>query len=226
MLNFVTLTPINVQNPRTPNICYLPITHRTITIRSSAQPSKSKSQSHLQDTETSLISIITGLKTHITPTNSENHKEICECVTKLENQNGFSRAPPLELISGKWQLSATDSKAVYKNKGSVTGFPGVSCNRVVVDLQKTGRRARTIEDVSAFWGLWGFRNVLEGGWSVDDRGSLSVTYAKLKVFGEDGLEIRSDSKAVLKTSYCSDLIRIGRSGMGEFYVFMKIKDKI
>lgn len=175
-----------------------------------AQPLESKPAS---ESESELLSALNSLPSHVTEDGM-----IADQVRALENAGGFSRIPPRKLYVAAWRLAATDATAVRRNGGGVTGIPGFRCARLSVELARTGR-ARTVEHMSAIWGLLNAVNVLEGSWKVDDRGVLNVTYASLVLLG--GLfNLRADSKAVLQTTYCSPALRIGRSGKGEFYVFV------
>lgn len=125
------------------------------------------------------------------------------------------------LLQGKWKLVLTDSLAVEKNAGSITGLgslPGAQCLGVSVILNKDGS-ARTVEKIKVFGGLINGENTLQGTWRVTGKGILEVTYASAVLLGKS--KIRADSKAVLRTTYCSQKLRLGRSGSGEFYVFAK-----
>lgn len=125
------------------------------------------------------------------------------------------------LLQGKWKLVLTDSLAVEKNAGSITGLgslPGAQCLGVSVVLSKDGS-ARTVETIKVFGGLINGDNTLQGTWRVTGKGMLEVTYASAVLLGKK--KIRADSKAVLRTTYCSQKMRLGRSGSGEFYVFVK-----
>ena len=114
----------------------------------------------------------------------------------------------------------TDSEAVVKNAGSITGLgnlPFAQCLCVNVVLEKDGR-AKTVEKVKVMGGVSEGENVLTGKWTVD-RDVLNVTYANAVLMGR--MTLRADSKAVLKTTYCSDSIRVGRSQSGDVYAFIK-----
>lgn len=124
------------------------------------------------------------------------------------------------LLQGTWRLILTDSKAVEKNAGSITGLgnlPGARCTNVEVRLERDGK-ASTVERVKVFGGLLDGENALEGKWRVDGS-TLEVTYAKAILMGK--ATVRADSKAVLRTTFCSRRTRIGRSASGELYVFQK-----
>ncbi|CAN8067218.1 unnamed protein product [Agarophyton chilense] len=125
------------------------------------------------------------------------------------------------LLPGKWRLILTNSKAVEKNAGSITGLgslPGARCISVAVILNKDGS-ARTVEEIKVFGGLMNGENSLEGKWRITGKGMLEVTYARAVLLGRT--KLRADSKAVLRTSYCSRKIRLGRSASDEFYVFVR-----
>lgn len=141
---------------------------------------------------------------------------------------GFSSSSRLQsLIPGKWTLLFTDSNAVIKNAGSITGLgslPGAKCTRVDVILERGGR-ARTVESVTVF-GLLNGENTLIGKWKLAGKGenTLEVTYASAILMGRTTL--RADSKAVLNTTYCGNRVRIGRSASGDLFVFERVRKLI
>lgn len=160
---------------------------------------------------------------HVIEQGSSRHERTSSAVVALEGLTGFGTRGTgrTRLLSGLWRLAATDSPAVAKNAGSISGLaalPGVRCSSVAVALRRDGA-ARTVEEVKVL-GFVG-RNILEGTWTVAGKGEdrLEVTYASATLVG--GFKLRADSKAVLTTTYCSKDIRIGRSGKGDFYVFVK-----
>lgn len=128
-------------------------------------------------------------------------------------------------LVGRWLLLYTDSQAVVKNGGSITGLgslPGARCKRVEVHLEGNGK-ARTIESVTAF-GLVDGENALIGKWTLGGKAgcTLEVTYAEALLLGKATL--RANSKAVLETTYVGDSIRVGRaSGSGDFFVFQRLE---
>lgn len=127
------------------------------------------------------------------------------------------------LLPGTWELVLTDSAAVEKNEGSITGLgslPGAKCKRVKVELRQDGK-ARTVEGIEVFAGLMKGENALVGKWRVAGKGgrTLEVTYANALLMGK--VTVRADSKAVLETTYCSERLRIGRSKGAEFYLFVR-----
>lgn len=85
-------------------------------------------------------------------------------------------------------------------------------------LGKDGQ-AQTTENVSLLFNLIRSRIALSGKWSIEKRDALHVTYASALMF--DKWRLRADSKAVLKTTYCSKRVRIGRSANNDFYVFVR-----
>lgn len=146
-------------------------------------------------------------------------------VAQLEiNAAGFGAPARLRaLLPAVWQLVLTDSDAVRKNAGSVTGLgslPGARCTRVDVVLAKDGR-AKTVEKIEVFGGLMNGENALVGKWTLTGKAKsiLEVTYASAVLMGKS--TVRADSKAVLKITYCSRDVRIGRSESGDFYVFVR-----
>lgn len=117
----------------------------------------------------------------------------------------------------------TDSDAVEKNGGSITGLgnlPGARCTWVEVVLEADGK-ARTVEGIEVFGGVMQGKNELVGRWQVGGKGGrvLEVTYASAILMGKT--KVRADSKAVLETTYCGDRLRVGRSGHGDVYVFVR-----
>lgn len=89
-------------------------------------------------------------------------------------------------------------------------------------LGKDGQ-AQTTENVSLMFNLIRSRIVLLGKWSIEKRDALHVTYANAVMF--DRWRLRADSKAVLKTTYCSKRVRIGRSANDDFYVFVRDEEE-
>lgn len=150
----------------------------------------------------------------------EEFAKASQLVTRLERVGGgFGDKRIVGMLPGRWELILTNSRAVEKNGGSITGLgslPGASCLGVVVDLEKGGK-AKTTEKIKVFAGLMEGENCLEGKWSFVKGGILEVTYAQAVLMGKS--KVRADSKAVLRTTYCSRQIRVGRSESGEFYVF-------
>ncbi|KAI0565320.1 hypothetical protein FGB62_19g258 [Gracilaria domingensis] len=150
-----------------------------------------------------------------------------QLVSDLEKTSGGFRVNNNKLkglLPGKWRLVLTNSKAVEKNAGSITGLgslPGAKCTRVDVILNKDGT-ARTVEGIEVFGGLIKGENSLEGKWRITGNGVLEVTYARAVLLGKT--KIRADSKAVLRTSYCSANVRLARSASGEFYVFVQDRE--
>lgn len=146
-----------------------------------------------------------------------------ELLSDLENTTGFSISKQLRRnIPGNWRLIITDANAVIRNAGSITGLsnlPLCSCETVDVCLERNGQ-ARTIESLKLF-GATSSSNSLVGKWQVvgprDD--ILEVTYADANLFGK--FSLRANSKAVLRTTYCSQGLRVGRSRSGNFYIFAK-----
>lgn len=127
------------------------------------------------------------------------------------------------LLPGNWELVLTDSVAVEKNAGSITGLgslPGAKCKKVTVELDRDGA-ARTVEGIEVFAGLMKGENALIGKWKVTGKGGrmLEVTYARALLMGK--AKVRADSKAVLETTYCSERMRVGRSKGGDFYFFLR-----
>lgn len=136
---------------------------------------------------------------------------------------GVSAGRLKTLLPGKWTLVLTDSVAVEKNAGSITGLgslPGARCKRVDVVLDSDGK-ARTVEAIKVFGGLMDGENALIGKWRLSGKSgrTLEVTYASALLMGK--ATVRADSKAVLETTYCSNRLRIGRSKGGEFYLFLR-----
>lgn len=139
------------------------------------------------------------------------------------SRSGFSSATKLfATLPGRWTLLYTDSAAIVKNAGSITGLgslPGAKCTRVQVVLEPNGR-ARTEESVSVFGFLNG-ENTLVGKWKLAGKrgNTLEVTYASAILMGRTTL--RADSKAVLDTTYCGDRIRVNRNKSGDIFVFQR-----
>lgn len=161
---------------------------------------------------------------HVVERDTSAHAEISECVLAVEQKAGFGGPPRnmRRILPGAWRLVATDSAAVARNAGSLTGLsklPGTRCTRVDVVLQQDGT-ARTVESVTAL-AVWRTSNSLIGKWSLSGNppNVLEVTYAHAQLLGN--LKLRADSKAVLRTTYCSQSLRIGRSRSGDFYVFLR-----
>lgn len=147
-------------------------------------------------------------------------------VSNLERSSGgFGSSRLRKQLLGKWRLVLTDSTAVEKNEGSITGLgslPGARCKWVEVVLKSDGG-AQTVEGIEVFGGLLKGENTLVGKWEVGGKGgrTLEVTYASAILMGRT--TVRADSKAVLETTYCSERMRVGRSGKGDFYVFVRQK---
>jgi hypothetical protein len=129
-------------------------------------------------------------------------------------------------IVGRWQLVFTNSSAIARNNGSIIGFPfpGSRCESIDVFLDCNGN-ARTIERIVTLNGLLRWTNSLVGKWSLTGQTGwrLEVTYAEAILFGR--MKLRSDSKAVLETSYVGSLLRLGRSSSGTIFVFKRIGDE-
>lgn len=147
-------------------------------------------------------------------------------VRALEQSNGgfgASKGKLQTLLPGNWKLLLTDSVAVEKNAGSITGLgslPGAKCKSVVVELNRDGK-ARTVEGIEVFLGLMKGENALIGKWRLAGKTgrTLEVTYASALLMGKT--TVRADSKAVLETTYCSERLRVGKSEGGDFYVFVR-----
>lgn len=126
-------------------------------------------------------------------------------------------------LIGRWLLLYTDSQAVVKNGGSITGLgnlPGARCKRVEVHLEASGK-ARTIESVTAF-GFVDGENALIGKWTLGGKAgaTLEVTYAEALLLGKATL--RANSKAVLETTYVGENVRVGRAASGDLFVFQRL----
>lgn len=189
--------------------------------------------------ETALLSSIDELKAAVRSNPPELHRyrqeapsqfeQVITCIEDLERSvSGFGASVGYKfksLIPGTWELVITDSKAVEKNAGSITGLgslPGAKCMQVKVELAKDGK-AKTIEKVKVFGGLITGNNALEGKWKLTGKqaSTLEVTYAQAVLM--DKAKLRADSKAVLNTTYCSAQIRIGRSpSSDDVYVFVRV----
>lgn len=168
--------------------------------------------------ETKLLSILTSRPSHtVSPTDSDTDS-IKQLIASTERTGGFTTSSIRTLFIGSWTLIATDASAVIRNNGGLTGFPGSTCSRVQVHLGKDGQ-AQTTENVSLLFNLIRSRIALSGKWSIEKRDALHVTYASALMF--DKWRLRADSKAVLKTTYCSKRVRIGRSANNDFYVFVR-----
>lgn len=145
-------------------------------------------------------------------------------VSSLEQSpGGFGSARLRHQLVGTWRLVLTDSTAVEKNAGSITGLgslPSTRCKWVEVVLKSDGG-ARTVEGIEVLGGLIKGENTLVGKWKVGGKGGrmLEVTYASAILMGKT--TVRADSKAVLETTYCSERLRVGRSGGGDVYVFVR-----
>lgn len=160
---------------------------------------------------------------HILRTEHVHYKTLCDKVSALERSAGFSLPKQAQKhMTGTWRLALTDSAAVDRNNGSITGLsklPGATCSSVAVTLDQNGS-ARTVETVR-WLAVTTARNCLTGKWRFNGRGNdlLEVTYAEAVLFGR--FSFRADSKAVVRTTYCSRGVRVGRSRSGEFYVFVR-----
>lgn len=143
-------------------------------------------------------------------------------VSQLERSaGGFGASRLRKILVGTWRLIMTDSVAVEKNGGSITGLgslPGARCTWVEVVLGSDGK-AKTVEGIEVFGGMMSGENQLVGRWELGGKGgrTLEVTYAKAILMGRS--TIRADSKAVLETTYCGEKIRVARNSTGEVYVF-------
>lgn len=143
-----------------------------------------------------------------------------EALEKTSTGFGASTRKLKTLLVGSWRLVLTNSAAVEKNSGSITGLgnlPLAKCLCVNVILAKDGS-ARTVEKVKVFGGIMDGENTLEGKWKVE-KDTLDVTYAQANLMNI--MKLRADSKAVLRNSYCSANVRVGRSKGGDFYTFVK-----
>lgn len=145
-------------------------------------------------------------------------------VCNLErSSSGFGSTRIGKQLVGTWRLVLTDSIAVEKNAGSITGLgslPGARCKWVDVVLKSDGG-AQTVEGIEVLRGLIKGENTLVGKWKLGGKGGrmLEVTYANAILMGKT--TVRADSKAVLETTYCSERMRVGRSGRGDVYVFVR-----
>jgi hypothetical protein len=139
---------------------------------------------------------------------------------------GFGATNTLrKAIVGGWELVFTNSSAIARNNGSIIGlpFPGSRCERIDVVLASNGN-ARTIERISTLNGILQWTNSLVGKWSLTGPTGwrLEVTYAEAILFGR--MKLRSDSKAVLETSYVGSALRVGRNSSGTIFIFKRIAD--
>lgn len=148
--------------------------------------------------------------------------QVSELEKSVGGFSGIAGGKLKRFLPGNWELVLTNSQAVEKNAGSITGLgslPGAKCLQVRVILQKDGK-AKTVEKIKVFGGLMQGENSLEGKWRLSGKGDvLEVTYAQAVLMGKN--KIRADSKAVLTTTYCSQRMRVGRSSSGEFYLFVR-----
>lgn len=165
----------------------------------------------------------TSAALHVLPKSAASHAGLRGSVGELERTAGFGASRETQkLLPGVWRLMVTDADAVARNAGSITGLsklPGTKCVTVDVMLDANGN-ARTVESVRVL-GLTTAENTLVGKWRVVGPGGdlLEVTYAEVRLYGK--MALRADSKAVIKTTYCSHAVRIGRSRSGDFYVFVR-----
>ena len=210
--------------------------------RSSLQSTNHAVTARVRDStalETAFLSALDELKTAVRSNPPELHRyrqeapsqfeQVITCIEDLEKSvSGFGASVGYKFksfIPGTWELVVTNSKAVEKNAGSITGLgslPGAKCIQVKVQLEKDGK-ARTVEKVKVFGGLVTGNNALEGKWRLTGKqaSTLEVTYAQAVLM--DKAKLRADSKAVLNTTYCSAQIRIGRSpSSNDFYVFIRV----
>jgi hypothetical protein len=139
--------------------------------------------------------------------------------------SGFTASDSVrKAYAGKWKLIFTNSVAMMKNDGSIIGlpFPGSRCSSVEVALDLNGK-ATTMERMDLLHGAITWTNTLTGTWTLSGPSgrTLEVTYAEANLFG--GMRLRSDSKAVLKTSYVGKKVRIGRSSSGAIFLFERIE---
>jgi hypothetical protein len=135
---------------------------------------------------------------------------------------GFQASTLRKQMIGRWELILTDSPAIVKNRGSITGMPlpGTQCVGIEVVLDQWGN-AETIDNLVVFGGIFNMRNVLRGTWVLTGKGgrTLEHTYAELVIAGQ---KLRSDSKAVLITSHVGPTVRVGRSASGNVFVFRRV----
>lgn len=126
------------------------------------------------------------------------------------------------LIVGEWGLVLTNSNAIMRNKGSVTGLPvpAARCVGVEVALENDGS-ARTIDKLQFAGGALKFTNMLIGKWSLGGKNgrALEVTYEQALLLG--GPKFYARSKAVLVTTFVGSSIRIGRSS-NDIFVFKRL----
>jgi hypothetical protein len=139
--------------------------------------------------------------------------------------SGFTASDSVrKIFAGRWKLIFTNSVAMMKNGGSIIGlpFPGSCCRTVEVALDLNGT-ASTTERMDVLNGAMTWTNALIGTWTLSGPSgrNLEVTYAEAILFG--GMRLRSDSKAVLKTSYIGKKVRIGRSSSGAIFLFERIE---
>lgn len=164
-----------------------------------------------------------GGPSHVISRSDVAYQDISARVAALEQTAGFGPSRDIRrFMPGTWRLAATDSDAVARNAGSLTGvskLPGTRCTRVEVVLQPEGT-AQTVESITTGVFLRTV-NSLVGKWSLTGNPPiiLEVTYAQARLFNR--INLRADSKAVLRTTYCSQTVRIGRSRSGDFYVFIR-----
>lgn len=170
------------------------------------------------------LSVACGRKVETYVRNVELFARAEECASKLEKtRSGFGASSPRLITSmpGTWTLVLTNSKAVIKNAGSITGLgalPGAKCTKVQVVLEPNGK-ARTEETVAVLNGLISGENTLLGKWKLTGKSgrTLEVTYADAVLMGRT--KLRADSKAVLETTYCGEKLRLGRNSKGDVFVF-------
>lgn len=162
------------------------------------------------------------------PSQTELFSKACAAAEALEKTTrGFGGSGLKAGLPGRWVLLYTNSSAVIKNGGSITGLgslPGAKCTRVEVILESSGK-ARTVETVTAF-GLVDGENSLLGRWTLAGKRNttLEVTYAEAQLLGK--AKFRADSKAVLETTYVGDRVRVGRAPSGDLFVFERMAKPI
>lgn len=198
--------------------------HRTVlTCRANSEVSVEEALVSAIKTHESKITSSTGGPPHVVSRTGATYEDIAARVGTLEQTAGFGPSRNLRrVLSGTWRLVATDSTAVARNAGSLTGvskLPGTRCTQVQVILQPEGA-AQTVESITTGVFLRTV-NSLIGKWSLTGNPPifLEVTYAQVRLFNR--INLRADSKAVLRTTYCSQTVRIGRSRSGDFYVFIR-----
>lgn len=143
-------------------------------------------------------------------------------IEAMASSGSPSRSKFLSAVCGTWNLMLTDSVAVIKNKGSVTGLPlpGFRCVGVDVVLNKDGT-ASTVDRMQFGGGALNVKNILSGRWTLGgaDGRTLEVSYEEAKLL--NGLKFHARSKAVLRTTYVGSVLRIARSSR-DLFVFKRV----